>query len=339
MTSMSVDEASATGRLHVLDAWVRSGQTLKYTERAILDAEDDYPVLDWWRRHPDLVLPQCTVRRRTVVCMNVDTVSLSCCDLTLRELTALRLPATVRKLVLDHHWLGEGDATELSFSPSLAELFMAAAHVGDGRVFRHFPSALSTLILTNTPLSLAASASLADALPGNLYQLDLSTTHLHGAPLAALLPHLPRDLATLTLASNGLDTADAALLALHLPLAIENLDVSHNPMLGDAGVCLLAAALPATLTDLRLGSVGMRSEGMLALAKHMPPELGVLDVSGACVSQAALEELARRVPRGLNKLDVSQCTREEDDEGARLQLMPLYALLSPRVKVRAGGLA
>ncbi|KAI9152513.1 hypothetical protein H9P43_009304 [Blastocladiella emersonii ATCC 22665] len=69
LLSISMDEASATGRLHVLDAWRRSGRALEYTGRAITDAASSYATLDWWRRS-DLPLPKCEVDKRVQVFFN-----------------------------------------------------------------------------------------------------------------------------------------------------------------------------------------------------------------------------------------------------------------------------
>ena len=52
-----------------------------------------------------------------------------------------------------------------------------------------------------------------------------------------------------------------------------SLNVSNNPELGDEGIAALAAALPPTLTDLKIYKTNCGEAGMAAVSDHITTTL------------------------------------------------------------------
>jgi len=81
----------------------------------------------------------------------------------------------------------------------------------------------------------------------------------------------------------------------HVP-ALETLDLNRN-LIGDAGACALAEALPRALTALKLANNSIGDAGSRALSKALPRALKELDLGNNLIGAAGMRALAEALPR------------------------------------------
>ena len=101
------------------------------------------------------------------------------------------------------------------------------------------------------------------------------------------------------------------------------LDVQDNPGLGDAGVTLLAGALPPELRKLNIGNMGCGDQGMVAIAAALPALSHLAELycdSNTAVGQAGWAALGAALPQmsALTCLQIRDCGAMGDAGAAAL---------------------
>ena len=101
------------------------------------------------------------------------------------------------------------------------------------------------------------------------------------------------------------------------------LDVQDNPGLGDAGVTLLAGALPPELRRLNIGNMGCGDQGMVAIAAALPALSHLAELycdSNTAVGQAGWAALGAALPQmsALTCLQIRDCGAMGDAGAAAL---------------------
>jgi uncharacterized protein (TIGR02996 family) len=189
--------------------------------------------------------------------------------------------AGLRRLVLTRNRFGDAGAEQLARSPhltNLEELDLSENEIGEtgARALAASPglAKLQRLELQGNPLGPAG----AEALAGSerlaaLYRLGLSGNDV-GLPRLLTLgrAHDLLRVPVLDLSANDLTVAGLQAILTRpsgepAPVRVTDLDLSHNPGLGDAGAALLAACPHLTqLGVLRLAECAIRDAGVRALA-------------------------------------------------------------------------
>ncbi|KAI9159458.1 hypothetical protein H9P43_008798 [Blastocladiella emersonii ATCC 22665] len=323
--SISMDEASATARLNVLDVWRRSSMPLVYTVRAIRDASASYKTLDWWRRS-GLALPECQVSDMVQVHFN------GTCDgdtddadlYTLAPGTAPPADAQVQGMLKG---IRSGEVTDVSlFEERLSETgaaVLAEALASPTSKVEQIDLTCSDITFSvlralrlpetikkisaqyNWPAEGAEDPHAASPFPSNLQILDFEGSIL-GSPqqMEGLLRRLPSSLVELRLPRIRMDGEYAAILARHLPAGLRELTL-YMCHLDSAAIAVIAPHLPKGLTYLAIGTNNISGDGAVALASHLPPGLEQLDVAHNPIGEKGLVALGKALLKSLTTLWVS----------------------------------
>ncbi|KAI9168245.1 Nitrogen permease regulator 3 [Blastocladiella emersonii ATCC 22665] len=330
VTAVSMDEASATGQLNVLDYWCRSSRPLEYTGRAISDAATSYRSLDWWRRS-DLPLPESVnayqVLKREpeppgdgVIASFVDQVRNGSLD-------------SVRCVGVRITISGASALADAMAAPSanVASVDLECCDVTfDTLCALRLPESVTELELMNNwagvGAAAAAAAGGASPFPPRLGNLDLDGNNL-GSPedAVALFRLLPPTLHTLRFTNIALPPAYTRALAAHMPPALTHLGLVHCQM-GTEGIVAIAPRLPATLLNLMIHDNDITTKGAMVLARHLPPRLENLSIGPNPIMDEGVVALAAKLPPSLHTLWL--CNTGTTDVGA----VAVMGCVLPRLK-------
>ncbi|KAI9183188.1 Leucine-rich repeat-containing protein [Blastocladiella emersonii ATCC 22665] len=220
---------------------------------------------------------------------NLVAVYLNCCHIRAQELSELRVPATVKRLVLNGNQFG----LNLDALAADRDSFL--------------PLGLKELRLIGCNMTLKSLSKLAPVLPPNLEFLDLSSNELDADGLELPTVLFPPGLKKLRLNECNFTPATAQLLTDHLPVSLEKLKLDETKLSSDF-VGSLARNLPrlSNLRKLLVNMCSLSSTDAARLIASLPDSLETLDLSYNTIQGEAAQAFATRALPRLQKLTIDR---------------------------------
>ncbi|KAI9173166.1 hypothetical protein H9P43_007297 [Blastocladiella emersonii ATCC 22665] len=314
VSNVSMEDASALGRLSLLKLWKISGHQPPPPADVFniivgLYFAHRFALIEWWR---DSGIPFDTQYANDIP----------------RPFAAL-LDLRVKP---EHHGEVPGDTEAARVAPMIASGKLTHVEITNMRITERGAETLRVAFSSPnqavSSISFAGSAVQGPWLPEGLEHLDLSKGVLDvsdpDSDTFGFLRHLPSTLKNLNLASHNdsrLPPAGITSLALAVPPQLERLNL-FRAQWSMAAAESLASAYPATLRSLTLGGNALGKDIDTALVSLLPPSLLELNLAEADLSHRAILALAKALPPTLEILNLGGINLGSRGAGKLASVLP-----------------